>query len=356
MSKVSKNLAQGGNIGASSNTQTSASDLVNSVNAIFWRADARTLETRFVSKQAEKILGYPIHLWLETPTFWVDHIFPEDKGRVLADSALAVAEKRDHNLEYRMIASDGSVIWLRNIVTVVIVNDEPAELLGVSVDITDFKQIEQSLRDSEERLEMATQTGNMLAYEWDAVTNKVVRSEGVKKILGEHEAEHTTAERILDMIPPEDRERLSTAVAQLSPAKPLLRIRYRMIRSDNTVIWVDRNSRAYFDEQGKLLRLVGLLADITDRVRAEEAIAGLSRKLIDAQEQERVRIARELHDDIGQRLALLSFGIQRMKDSLHVSADEHRRQLDGLERLTSEIAADVQNLSHELQDLYRAAS
>jgi signal transduction histidine kinase len=120
-----------------------------------------------------------------------------------------------------------------------------------------------------------------------------------------------------------------------------------MIRSDNTVIWVDRNSRAYFDEQGKLLRIVGLLADITDRVRAEEAAAGLSRKLLDAQEQERVRIARELHDDIGQRLALLSFGIQRMKDNLHDST-ERRRLLDGLEKQTSEIATDLQTLSHEL--------
>jgi PAS domain S-box-containing protein len=330
------------------NIQAGYSELVHSVNAIVWRADACTLETRFVSRQAEKILGYPIHSWLDTSTFWVDHIYSGDKERVLEFSALAVAEKRNHNIEYRMIASDESIVWLRSIVTVIVENNEPTELLGVSVDVTEFKQMEESLRDSEERLQMATQTGNMLAYEWDVGTDKVVRSEGVKKILGEHEGEHTTGRHILAMIPPEDQERLFAAVAQLTPENPFLRIRYRMIRTDGTVIWVDRNSRSYFDEQGKMLRIVGLLADITERVRAEEALAGLSRKLIDAQEQERARIARELHDDIGQRLALLSFGIQRMKDNVQDSADELRRQLGDLEKQTSEIATDVQALSREL--------
>jgi PAS domain S-box-containing protein len=324
------------------------SDLVNSLNAIVWRADARTFQTTFVNQEAEKILGYPLHLWQDTPDFWIQHIHTEDRERALAISARAIAEKRNQNFEYRMIASDGSIVWLRNNLTVILVDNEPSELFGVSLDVTGYKQIQQNLRDSEERLEMATQTGNMFAYEWDAATDQILRSGGVKNILGENEGEHTTGAEILAMIPPEDREKLVAVVSRLTPDKPFLRTRYRMVRSDGNVVWVDRNSRAYFDEHGKLLRLVGLIADITDRVRAEEALAGISRKLIEAQEQERSRIARELHDDISQRLALLSFGIQRVKENIFVPVDELWRRLDGLEKQTTEIAADIQTLSHEL--------
>jgi PAS domain S-box-containing protein len=332
----------------SRNIETDYSQLVNSLNAIVWRANARTFQTLFVSRQAEKILGYPLHHWLDTPNFWIEHLHTEDKERVIAILTLATAEKRNENFEYRMIASDGTIVWLRNTVTVILVNNEPSELLGVSVDVTEFKQIEQNLRESEERLRMATQTGNMFAYEWDIATDKIVRSEGVNQLLGEDEGTYTTGQHILTTVPPEDREKLVAAVAQLSPDRPFLRIKYRMVRSDGAVIWVERNSRSYFDEEGKLLRMVGLIADITDRVRAEEAIAGISRKLIEAQEQERVRIARELHDDIGQRIALLAFGIQRLKANLSVPTDELRKQLEGLEKQTSEIATDVQSLSHEL--------
>ena len=63
---------------------------------------------------------------------------------------------------------------------------------------------------------------------------------------------------------------------------------------------------ADFDKEGKMLRIVGMVTDITERKKAEAALADVSRRLIEAQEQERSRIARELHDDIGERLSLLA--------------------------------------------------
>jgi signal transduction histidine kinase len=69
---------------------------------------------------------------------------------------------------------------------------------------------------------------------------------------------------------------------------------------------LEKSARGFFDEQGKLLRMIGMVANITERRLAETALASVSRRLIEAQEQERSRIARELHDDIGQRLAILA--------------------------------------------------
>jgi signal transduction histidine kinase len=94
--------------------------------------------------------------------------------------------------------------------------------------------------------------------------------------------------------------------------------------------------------------LMLLAAVISDRQRAEEMLRGVSGKLIDAQEKERQRIGRELHDDIGQRLALLTVELQQLKEASPDSADDVHSRMDELLKQTSEIATDVQALSHEL--------
>jgi signal transduction histidine kinase len=119
------------------------------------------------------------------------------------------------------------------------------------------------------------------------------------------------------------------------------------MRSDGSVIWVEKNARAFFDEQGRLQRMVGMVADITDRKEAESALSSVSRKLITAQEQERTRIARELHDDIGQRLALLAIELQQILEASS-NLPEVRKRMKELEKQTCEIASDIHSLSHEL--------
>ena len=121
-----------------------------------------------------------------------------------------------------------------------------------------------------------------------------------------------------------------------------------MIRPGGEIVWVERNSRAYFDEHGRLLRITGMAADITQRKRGEDALSSLSRRLIQAQEAERARIARELHDDIGQRLALLAVTVEQLTHDRAHTSDESRTHLDSLQSQTAEISASVQALSHQL--------
>src|SRR6185312_10251496 len=123
---------------------------------------------------------------------------------------------------------------------------------------------------------------------------------------------------------------------------------YRIIRPDNTEIWVERNSIAHFDEEGRILRIVGMVADITERKLAEAALSRARLKSIEAQEQERSRIARELHDDIGQRLALLTIELNQLHMNANGLPAEVLHNLKQLERESAEIAADTQSLSHEL--------
>ena len=93
---------------------------------------------------------------------------------------------------------------------------------------------------------------------------------------------------------------------------------------------------------------LSVAADITDRKLAEEALAGVSRQLVEAQEAERTRIARELHDDITQRLAILAINLETVKDDLSLSEAETSHRIEEACEQVSSLENDIQALSHRL--------
>jgi PAS domain S-box-containing protein len=126
--------------------------LFNSVEGIVWEADPQTFQPIFISQKAEKILGYPVERWFSEYDFWANHIHPEDRQWAIEYCLQAVAEKRDHKLEYRMIAADGREVWLRDIVTLTVENNELMRMRGIMVDITESKAVEAALAQKAEEL------------------------------------------------------------------------------------------------------------------------------------------------------------------------------------------------------------
>ena len=128
------------------------SKLVNSLDAIVWEADGETFQFTFVSLQAEKILGYPIREWLK-PNFWRDHTHPDDTDWCAAYCLDATRRRQDHEFEYRMIAADGRIVWLHDIVSV---KREPGGgplyLRGIMLDITQRKRAEEERKRLLQRL------------------------------------------------------------------------------------------------------------------------------------------------------------------------------------------------------------
>jgi PAS domain S-box-containing protein len=133
-------------------------------------------------------------------------------------------------------------------------------------------QAQAALQESEERLRMAVQAGRMFAFSWDAASDTIERSGESTKILGIGDKTPLTGHQVAARVHPEDCENLSSAIAGLSPEKPFLEVCCRIIRTDQDVIWVEGNSLAYFDEHGKILRIVGMVADITGRKLTEQAL------------------------------------------------------------------------------------
>jgi len=121
-------------------------ELIDSIEGIVWEADAATLRFTFVSQWAEQLLGYPVRRWTEEPDFWVEHVHPDDRGWALESCRLATDQGRDHQLEYRMVAADGQVVWVRDLVRLSAVEGQPPRLRGVMVDITRRKQAEREVQ------------------------------------------------------------------------------------------------------------------------------------------------------------------------------------------------------------------
>ena len=124
----------------------------------------------------------------------------------------------------------------------------------------------------------------MFAYEWDVATDAIVRSPEADEILRIDDGGPIRGQQILAKVHPNDRERVIAAVSALCPEQPYLQISYRMIRGDGATVWVERNSRAHFDAQGRMLCVVGMVADITERKQAEEALRVSEKRLRLAQQ------------------------------------------------------------------------
>jgi signal transduction histidine kinase len=152
----------------------------------------------------------------------------------------------------------------------------------------------------------------------------------------------------LDRVHPDDRAKFIASVADLTPENPTAYLTYRMLLPNGAVVWLEKSGRAYFDEQRRMLRMIGMVADVTDRKLSEEALAAVSGRLIEAQEQERTRIARDLHDDVAQRITLLAIELDQLQQNSPGLSPELRSRMDNLRMQTSEISSDIQAMSHAL--------
>jgi PAS domain S-box-containing protein len=142
-----KNLRINGELLQAKETLQKYQDLVDSVDGIVWEVTSDFRFT-FVSKQAEKILGYPVDRWINDPTFWVNNIYPEDRDAALAYCVEQCEKLAHHDFEYRMIAADGRVVWLRDLVHIVADRGRIIGLRGIMVDITAYKQTTTELQKS----------------------------------------------------------------------------------------------------------------------------------------------------------------------------------------------------------------
>jgi len=147
-------------------------------------------------------------------------------------------------------------------------------------------------------------------------------------------------------IHPEDLQACLDTYNQSFDRRETFRMEYRLLRRDGEYRWLLDIGVPRFNKDGSFVGYVGCCIDISDQKEARTILTELSGRLLRAGEDERAKIARELHDDINQRLALLA---NRIQDSGSATADPlQKKELSEIWRLTNEIATDIQHMSHQL--------
>ena len=221
-----------------------------------------------------------------------------------------------------------------------------APFMVLAVLVEDRKRTAHALRESEERFRLMADTAPALI--WMSGTDKLCTyfnkpwldftGRSMDSELGNGWVEGVHADDL--------RSCLDT-YTQAFDRREEFRMEYRLRRHDGEYRWLLDIGVPRFDQERSFVGYIGTCVDLTERKLAETALANVSRRMIEAQEQERTRIARELHDDFGQRLALLASNLAQLPQG-PADLPGVRRRVGELENQISEIATDIQTLSHRL--------
>jgi PAS domain S-box-containing protein len=199
-----------------------------------------------------------------------------------------------------------------------------------------------------DRLRMAVEAGRSVG--WDADLRKGSNQwfgdlKNMFGIQGENRNGHM--EDLRSHVHPEDLGAYETAVAEAREKRGPYAAEFRVVRKDGDLRWVSAKGQFYFTANGEPERMLGMATDITERKLAEETLNSLSGRLIQAQEEERSRIAREIHDDFQQRLAMLSIDLEGFAVYLERDSEGSDRLREFWDRL-GQLGSDLHSLSHHL--------
>lgn len=252
---------------------------------------------------------------------------------------------RDVECEWR--TNDGRSLVALVSVELIEIDNEPCFLTAIA-DITDRKRTEQSLLESERRFRLMANTAPVMIWTsgrdqlcdyfnqpWLDFTGRPLSAE-----LGNGWTEG---------VHPDDLAQCLDTYSKSFNARQPFEMQYRLRRNDGEYRWIFDAGVPRFGGVGSFVGYIGSCTDITDRKLAEAALSTVGPRLMEAQEEERSRIARELHDDINQRLALLANGLQEFEQSISGKCDlPQNKSLHELWQLTNEIGTDIQHISHQL--------
>lgn len=220
--------------------------------------------TRYVNQRMAQMLGCSPESMLDRPFVdWFDKGDRPEGYQTLTQPYPGYPEQWDG----RFRRSDQSLLWA--IVSMNSIFDDQGQFQGTHLMLTDVSDRQQT----QERLQLSLEAGRMGFWDWNLSTNEVVRSDNLAEIYGVSPGQLAgTFEGALNLVHPEDRERLQGAIAHAVAETTFYSLEFRIQPSPEEIRWILGKGRVFKDAQGKAVRITGIAMDISDRKQTEESL------------------------------------------------------------------------------------
>jgi PAS domain S-box-containing protein len=249
-------------------------------------------------------------------------------------------------VEYRQLT-----FWQRDrkyiVIAIALMVAQALLMAGLLLQRARKRKAEAVLVESEERFRVMADTTPSLIWMCDA-RGRITYLNGRRIAFTGMDSDGGYGDNWIRYVHPEDVEQMLGTLYEALKIKQPFSQEYRLCRSDGVYRWMFDVASPRVNGDGSFGGFIGSAIDTTDQKLAQQALEKVSGQLIQAQEQERSRIARELHDDICQRLALLSMELEQANRGANGSSAQRNPKIDEIKQHCGEIAADVQALSHKL--------
>ena len=221
---------------------------------------------------------------------------------------------------------------------------------GIATDITERKLAERSLREQQALLAEAQKLAGVGCWEWDPHSGRMTWSAELYRIHGVDAAAWQPGfESYLDRVHAEDRAGVGAMLAQALTDGAPFSFEERIVRPDGEVRHLRTRGEALRDENGRPAKIFGVCLDITEQKMSFGMLRAVSRRLVEIEEAERRRIARELHDRVGQNLSALTISLNLVAQQAKELSPEVRSRLEDAQALVDATLQSIENLMTDLR-------
>jgi PAS domain S-box-containing protein len=271
-------------------------------------------------------------------------------GAAMTEGIRGLIKKREIQFRMEYMTTAVEPVWFRlHAAPFYFPGDLERPMVLVShEDITAEKEAEIKLEKDRERISRLLDSTRILAWEATVgVRGFTYIGDYAEQLLGYPKEMWLEPNFWVDHLHPDDRQRALAESASLSQATGKYQYEYRMVGKIGRVVWINDIVTIHHD-RGIPFSISGYMVDITQRKAAEKTLMLLSGRLITAQEDERKRIARELHDDLNQRMALMSIELEQIGQRLTDKAGGLSGHIQELQRKAMRMSQEIHRMSYEL--------